>query len=382
MNASLFFAVLLLPQTTVPSPEVEAEQRAKGQKYLDQVAAAWKVKLPQDRLLGLYMGRQWMGTLRLGLKAGPPGGGTFDFTLRQDCKLYGHSTQVELHAVLDAKLAPLSAERTETVDQKVMKSKLTLADGKWTVADDARADRHGTAGPGQTVEANLFPLFVRPEEDGLLVLCPIGDKGANTYVRQAEKVERTFDGKKQACSVLKIGHLSIAPDLWYYSEDGRPLEMRQEVKEGSPSIRLRPIVEAAVGKALTEPIEVKPAERRVLDFFVAIRKNDAISLAACFDFDRFAKEAIPNFAGATPVDQKKAIANLRQSMLKNLLADEKARASQPEPAALEDTMAAVMTSTEENGVATVAIKGSDTWKLHQPTEGPRKGQWLIFLISE
>jgi len=37
-----------------------------------------------------------------------------------------------------------------------------------------------------------------------------------------------------------------------------------------------------------------------------------------------------------------------------------------------------MKSTEENGLTIVVIKRGRHFKLHQPAEGPRKGQWLIF----
>ena len=30
----------------------------------------------------------------------------------------------------------------------------------------------------------------------------------------------------------------------------------------------------------------------------------------------------------------------------------------------------------------IVIKGSNTWQLHQPAEGPRRGQWLIFKYSQ
>ena len=383
MNTALMLGAVLLQTLTGLTEEEEKAHFARGQKYLDKVAAAWSAKLPQERLLGIYMGRTWMGSLRLTIKAAPAGsGGAFEFISKHEIQIAGRAAQTDVHAILDAKLGPLSAERTETIEGRSKKSKVTVANGKWTASEDGHPDREGTPGPGQTLEANFFPLFARPDEAGLLILCPIGDKGVNTFESLADKVERTFDGKKQSCAVLKVGHLDHKPDLWYYSEDGRPLEMRLEVEEGSWSPRYRPVAEAAAGKTLTEPLEVNPAERRLLDMFVAIRRNDATAVAACFDFDRYAKESFPNFATATPADQKKAVATVRQAVLKNLMVDEKTRASQPEPATLEDVLSLMMKTTEENGVTSIVIKGSNTWRLHQPAEGPRKGQWLIYKFSQ
>jgi hypothetical protein len=384
MNTALLLGALLLQSTSGLTDEEEKAHFARGQKYLDKVAAVWCARLPQERLLGIYMGRTWIGSLRLIIRAAPEGsGGAFEFKSKQELQFAGLVVQTDVRAILDAKLGPLSAERTETIEGRSKKSKVTVANGKWIASDDGQPDREGTPGPGQTLEANFLPLFARPDEAGLLIICPIGDKGINTYERLPDKVERTFDGKKQACSVLKVGHLDHnKPDLWYFSEDGRPLEMRLEVEEGSWSPRYRPIAEAALGKTLTEPLEVKPAERRVLDMFVAIRKNDATAVAACFDFDRYAKESFPNFATATPADQKKAVATVRQAVLQNLMVDEKTRASQPEPAALEDVLSLMMKTTEESGITSIVVKGSNTWKLHQPAEGPRKGQWLIFKYSQ
>jgi hypothetical protein len=247
MNSALLFAALLLPQGTGMTLEEELAQLAKGQKYLDKVSSAWSAKLPQERLLGMYMGRTWIGSRRISIKAAPPGSGAaFDYTLHQELKIRTHAGKIDLHALLDAKLAPLSADRTEVADDKVTKSRITWADGKGTASMDGYPDREMKPGQGQTLEANLLPLWVRPEEDGLFLLCFIGNKGPNTFHRLAEKVERTIDGKKQACGVLKVGHLSGTHDLWYYSEDGRPLELREEVEVGTPSMRLRPITEAAV----------------------------------------------------------------------------------------------------------------------------------------
>jgi hypothetical protein len=382
MNAALLLSLMLFQQDPGMTPEQELAQRTTGQKYLDKVSAAWSAQLPQERLLGIYMGRHWMGLVRITLKAAPAGSGAaFDYTLHQEIRVLKHVGTVDLHALLDARLAPVSAERIEVNDGKERKSRIALVDGKRTATMDGYPDREVKPGPGFTIEANLLPLWVPPEEDGLFLLCMIGDKGANSFHRLPEKVERTIDGKKQACSVLKIGHLSAHPDLWYYSEDGRPLEFHPQVEEGTPAARHRPITEAMIGKPLNEPLAMKPAERRVLDVFVAIKKNDETALAACFDFDRFAKESIPDFEKVAPADQKKTVVNLRQTMLKNFLGTEESRASMPEPTLMEDAMADVMVTTEDKGIVSVTLPGNGTWKLYQSTEGPRKGQWLIFLIT-
>jgi len=53
--------LLLLQASTGLTEEEEKAHFARGQKYLDKVAAVWSAKLPQERLLGIYMGRTWLG---------------------------------------------------------------------------------------------------------------------------------------------------------------------------------------------------------------------------------------------------------------------------------------------------------------------------------
>src|SRR3954463_2909444 len=111
MNTALLLAAFLLQQGTGMTLEEERAKLAKGQKYLDKVSATWSAKMPQERLLGVYMGRTWVGSLRLSSRAAPAPG-PCEFTLKQDMKFFGRNAQTDLHAILDSKLAPLSAERT------------------------------------------------------------------------------------------------------------------------------------------------------------------------------------------------------------------------------------------------------------------------------
>ena len=164
-------------------------------------------------------------------------------------------------------------------------------------------------------------------------------------------------------------------EKWYFTADGRPLELQPDAP-----IRVRPVTEAERGKRLNEPLEVKPAERRILDLFLAIKKNDAAAVEASFDFERFASESVPNYASLAPEKQKDAVEAMKTAMTKNLLT-EKARAQFPDAAILEDALAQTMSSEEKDGIARVAIQNAGTWKLHQPKEGPRKGEWLIFGID-
>jgi len=146
------------------------------------------------------------------------------------------------------------------------------------------------------VEANFLPLFGAARRSRTAdFICPSATR--DQHLRTSAGQGRAhLHGKKQPC-VLKVGH-SITPDLWYTSEDGRPLEMRFEVQEGaeSASPRFRPIAEAAIGKALTEPPRSKP-ERRVPGLCssrsgrTTRRRSRRASTSTAS-----AKESIPDFA--------------------------------------------------------------------------------------
>ena len=144
---------------------------------------------------------------------------------------------------------------------------------------------------------------------------------------------------------------------------------------------MRPIAAAQKGKPLDEPLELQAYERALIDMFLAIKKNDAGAVEACFDFEGLAQEMIPGFADSPAEKKKEAVEAMRAQMSKNLLS-EQMRAQFPDAALLEDAIATGMKSEEKDGVARVRVFGKQVWKLTLVKEGDRKGKWVIIGISQ
>jgi hypothetical protein len=377
LRPTAFLSMSVLAQLTAFAQDEEA--LAKGQKYLDKVAKVWSDKLPQEKLCGIYFGRSWAGSMKYTVKAAPAGSGAaYEVTLEAELDLMGQTMKSNSRALLASNLSPLSAESTETTPKSNEKRSLTVADGKWKVKEDQNGEvkeREGKITPGITFEGNLLPLFAPPDED-CRILSLDSNKGVNDFKKLPAKAERSFDGKKVSCTVVQIGHGEGDPEMWYLGADGRGLEFQPD-----GPIRVRPITEAQRGKKLNEPLEVKPAERRVLDLFLAIKKNDSAGVEGSFDFDRLSSESVPNFAGLTPEKKKETVETMRSTMLKNLLTEEM-RSQFPDAALLEDALAQSLKTTEKDGISRVQVQGAGTWKLYQPKDGPRKGQWLVFGIDQ
>ena len=369
-------ALLLLALGTGSAQDEESF--AKGQKFLDKVEKAWSAQLPQERLCGIYFGRTWAGSMKYTVKAATSGGAAYEVTVAAELNLLGQTMKHDARALLAKNLSPVSAESSETSPDSNEKTVITVADGKWKVREEDKGkgkEREGKVTPGITFEATLMLLFATPDED-----CKIhsleSKKGVSNFKKQTAKADRMVGGKKESCTVLHIARDEGAVETWYFGADGRAVEFQPE-----GPLRLRPITESQRGKKLEEPLDVKPAERRILDLFLAIKQNDAAVVEGCFDFDRFASESVPGYATLAAEKQKEAVEAMRSGMIKNLLT-EQMRAMFPEAAILEDVLAQSMSTTEKDGVARVQVQGAGTWKLHQPKDGPRKGQWLVFGVDQ
>lgn len=372
-------AALLL--ACLPTAAQDEEALARGQKYLDKIARSWDGKLPQERLCGVYLGRQWVGTLTLTVKAAPAGSGAaYEVATRGEMAAAGHSTTVEGRALLGKNLAPVSSDSTEKTDGKVERKTITVANGRWKLKtdDDGKVtEKEGPLTPGVTCDAAFLPLFSLPDDAELTILSVDSKKGVYHLKKLAGKRDRTFDGNKMACSVLEMGHPEKAADLWFVSPEGKGLELQA----GDSPVRVRPITEAQKGKPIDEPLELKAYERALIDLFLAIKKNDAAAVRASFDFHGLALEMIPGFAGVTDEQKKEAVQAMRDQMEKNLLS-EQMRAQLPDAGLLEEAIAGGMKSSEKDGLARVQVFGKQVWKLALAKEGDRKGKWLIIGIAQ
>lgn len=379
IRSAALIAALLLGVLSARAQDDDAAL-ARGQAYLDKVAQAWSAKLPREQLCGIYIGRQWVGSITITVKAGSEKDAAFEMGMKGGLQAFGHTLEMESRSVYAKNLAPLSSESTEKSDDKLEKRTLTVADGRWklkTVKDGDIAEKEGKVTPGTTLEAAFLPLFVPPGDEALTLQSAESKKTTCFVKKLAEPGERFVDGKKEKVTVYEYGHPSEAADRWYFRSDGSPLELQA----GDAPIRVRPITETEKGKPLNEPVELRPAERGLVNLFVGIAKNDAAAVTGCFDFPRFSSDAVPGFAELPDAKKKEAIKALEAELTKNLLSEEM-RKMFPDPGLVEDAIVNGMKTTVTDGVARIQMFGQQIWKLYEVKEGPRKGQWLIFGIEK
>ncbi len=359
----------------------EDEALARGQKYLDKIGKAWAAKLPEDLLCGFYMGRQWIGSMTLAVRTAPAGSGAaFEWVMQAEMSAMGRATKMDGRALVSANLSPVSSETTETTDGKIEKKTIAVAGGRWTHTVDKGGqvtEKSGAITPGTTLEAAFLPLFGLPDDETLTLTSPDSKKGPFLFKKRSDRREKRFDGKKGEYAILELGHGGPTVDLWILSADGKALEL----EAGDAPIRMRPIAAAQKGKALDEPLELQTYERALIDMFLAIKKNDAGAVEACFDFDRLAQEMIPGFNDSPAEKKKEAVEAMRAQMSKNLLS-EQMRNQFPDAALLEDAIATGMKSEEKEGIAKVRVFGKQVWMLTLLKEGDRKGKWVIIGISQ
>jgi hypothetical protein len=375
-TAALF--AIALAGAALPA-RAQEDDLAQGQRYLDKTALSWSSKLPQERLCGVYVGRQWVGSFTLALKAAPDGGSAaFELTLKGDLKIAGHTMTMESQGLLTRGLGPVSSLATEKTDEGLERRTLSTAGGAWKLRTDKAGDvteKEGRITPGTTIEALFLPLFTLPEEGDLTLQSVETKKAACRFKKLAEKRDRFVEGKKEACVVIEVGHGSEAADLWYVRPDGTPVELQI----GDAPIRIRPVTKAQMGKPLDEPLTLKAGERRLIDLFLAIAKSDGPAIAGCFDFQRFSMEMAPGFADLSPEKQNATVQSMKEEMTKNLLG---LTSMFPDPGLVEDSIAGGMKTTEKDGVVHIQLFGQQTWRLFEVKEGPKKGQWLIFGIDQ
>ncbi len=350
-----------------------------GQRFLDKVAKGWSEKLPTERLMGFYIGRKWIGHLRVTIKAAQEASGAaFDMTMTGEMKLKDQTRGGNAHVLLARNLSPVWGESVTTDPDKNEKKWLTTEKGRWKLKVEENGkvrESEGDLKPGTTWAVNILTLFAVPDDDKVVVLGIDAKKGPHEITKAADKQTRTIGRKKGEYRVLESRQAGDKPDLGFYTDDGRMAEI---VPGGSPT-RLRPIMEADLGKDLDEPLELKPCERALVDAFLAVKRDDSKAVLDCFDFDRMAAEMAPGYADMTAEKKKEAAEELRKQIAGGFA---KRGPSFPEEKMLEEALAAALKTTEKDGVATIDVFGREVWKLYLATEGDRKGRWLIIRIDQ
>jgi hypothetical protein len=358
-----FLAGLFGPLVAGANDEAALE---RGQKYLERLAAAWTEKLPPDRTFGIYLGRRWVGEATVSVKAAPQSstGAVFEWTLRVESNISGSKLSSEDRVLFGPRLALVSARSSEEGPEGKISKSLSVKDGRWEIRREEMGKatrREGVQGPGTTWSATFLPALVRPQDAELELTALDSDPPGLRF-------ESTPDAAR-----LEIRRGAERRGVWTFGKDSRPVEFRP----ADSVIRFRPVEPGGAGKDLSEPLELKAPVKALSELFRAIKRGDRAAVTAAFDFERFAQEMVDGYVGFDPATKKQILEGLQTKTPANLLTP-KMRSGLPEERLMEDFFSVSAEATEKDGVAEVRLFGKETvWKLHQPTEGKRKGLWLV-----
>jgi hypothetical protein len=199
----LLAAALLLPAVPALTQQA-ANERGKA---LLAARRAFDEKLQGERIVGFYLGPKYLGCAEIRVeKAENVGGAVYKLRMAMTMKMGGvMDNRLDLDALLDASLRPISFTRTEIEKKggKTFRSKITLKTvaGKWQHVLVASKD----GGPEETTEKSITP---GAQVLGALELCfPM----ALLSLEEGKTVALTvFTGKKAGLRENSFTRLPIA----------------------------------------------------------------------------------------------------------------------------------------------------------------------------
>jgi hypothetical protein len=251
-----------------PRAPQEEELIARGQKYLDKVAKTWSGDLPVKRLVGIYIGRKWMGYMRLTIKAAPKGtGAAFEIDMVGEVKIEDKAFSGRGRTLLAKDLSPVSVEFFNDEPEVREGKELSVEGGRWKLrcaVNGKITETEGELKTATTWGAEILPLFAIPDDDVIRVVSLDSGKGPYRFAKLPRKRPHRVGAKAGEFRVLELNKGEDKPDLCYYGEEGGAIEI---VPQGGPA-RLVPIDESEMGKNLDEPLALKPPERAVIDLFL------------------------------------------------------------------------------------------------------------------
>ncbi len=353
----------------------------RGQKYLEKIGEAWSLKLPDEIITGLFMGRAWIGHVRVTVKAAPDGSGAaFEMQLKGEMSIGTQKFNGDARIRFSKTMSLVSVESSSVEPDMKRTKTLTVIDGKFKLDVDENGKvktSEGVVAPGTTWDGKTLPLFLIPDEDAVALQSLDSEKGVVLFHKLVERKKRSIGGKESEFRVLTIKQQGKEADSAYYGDDGRIVEVGMQ----NGAVRMRPVTEAEVGKDLDEKREVKPAERALLDMWLAIKRNEKERVLASFDIPRLCDALVPGYKDLD-ADKRKEADTMMTKQLEQDLLSETMRDGLPDEKVLEEGLAAGMKLTMKDDVAHVLVMGKKIWKLAEAKDGDRKGKWLIIGIED
>ncbi len=342
---------------------VRADEGAdEGRKYLKKLGAAWAQKLPEPRVMGIYVGRKWAGKATFTVKATTEGGAAFDFTADTAFDLMGSAMSEHSHILLSRDLTVVAADTEGKARSGTGTKKLTVKDGRWTLQIEKgglKQEKSGEMTSTTVWDGGTLLAFAMPEAKETTLVCANGDVGTETFARRDAKERLTLGGKEAEYTVLEVTNEDHST-RWYLDDAGNGVYMRFI---GKP-LCARPCPAANVGKDIDEPLEVSEPVQRVIDLYMAMKKGDADGFLATWD--------LPAVADETGETAEGVEAGLKQKML-----TPEAQQQLPDEAMLPDYFATLGTATQNGDEAEVDF-GRALFNLHKVNDASGKPRWLIY----
>lgn len=358
-----FVIALAIAFTLVASVRADEGSEA-GQKFLQKLGASWSQKLPEPSVMGVYVGRKWIGKATFTVKATTEGGAKYDFTTDTEFNLMGNEFHEHSHALLSDGLTVVAADSEGVTPEGKESKKLTVKDGKWTLHTEKGAEKNDTNGdvtPTTVWDGGALLAFATPEAKETTLVALKSDASIATFTLGEAKEKLTLGGKEGEYRVVvaKGEH----ENHWYLDDAGHGVYMHFT---GAPFCG-RPCVEANVGKDIDEPLVLSEPVQKVIDLYMAIKKSDGDAAMATFDLPTMAK------------DSGEAVDAVEASLKESMLTPQAAQAL-PDPAMLPDFFSAMATSTVNGDEAEVSLGGS-VFKMHKVNDASGTPTWLIYGVG-
>ncbi len=352
------------------------QQLARGQKYLEKLAASWTDKLPVDRFANFYLGRKCLGKAHFRVQAPEAGRkAAFELVLRIELGVPGQELEMVSRAWTNERLGLIAAEsETHQPGLPPIKRTLLTADARWkiqTLTSEKKRMAEGLMKAGMGWDFSMLALFGVPDESDAALIELGGERPeALLFQRVQDKVQRSYGGPDAATPGFRVLREGGVNQFWHVGENGRTVEM---VSSDSP-VRALVVEETTLGKDLEGPPGQADAIRAIIELMKASRKADRDALKAAIDFEKYGEVTVEGWAELDAANRADVRGKFEELVLGKLLDQGK---TLPDEKTIENVMAATL-DCEEGGDSVLVFfpSAKGKFRLYQAADG----KWKVFGI--
>jgi len=350
-----------------------AERSRLAQATLDRLAERWRESDPAiERVLGVYIGRAWLGALRIRIDRAEDGRG-FTYAAEHDLSLMRWKYRRRVRYELDSSLNLRSGTIEDSALPWGSAVKVSVDNGRWTAVFDGGGvpfKDEGEAGPGLT-GADLaihLPLFFVPDtRESPLFLT--GGEGTCVPKRRSVKVPIRVGGREVLADAFDIGWVGGSA-RWYLDGAGRPIEMQIS---GMP-FRFRPVEAGEVGRNLEDPLSLAEPQLALVELFDAVKSMDRVEIARAFDLGKVMSR-LPGWKDLRADETEERRRQLERSFVEMTM---RAFSGLPDRAMLPDVVATLSRVQMTNEDEATVIFDAARFRLVRVKDGPDQGRWIIW----